>query len=71
MASPANRHCANCIGALSFPIEITDGARYRSFLVDGAGLDTDLCSVFLAAASRANADHQMFNEVLSFFFSYW
>ena len=21
MASPGNRHCANCIGALSFPIE--------------------------------------------------
>jgi len=23
MASPANQHCANCIGALSFPIEFT------------------------------------------------
>ena len=26
MASPANQHCANCIGTLSFPI----GMKYRS-----------------------------------------
>jgi len=27
MASPENRHCANCIGALSFPMTV--GARNR------------------------------------------
>jgi len=29
MASPGNRHCANCIGALSFPIYRTEPATER------------------------------------------
>ena len=28
MASPGNRHCANCIGTLSFPTDSRDRVRY-------------------------------------------
>ena len=30
MASPGNRHCANCIGTLSFPINVSRGHRQRA-----------------------------------------
>ena len=33
MTSPGNRHCANCIGALSFPIARTASARRRYFIL--------------------------------------
>ena len=39
MASPGNRHCANCIGALSFPMVTTEREyevkSHLSFAVNG------------------------------------
>ena len=41
MASPGNRHCANCIGALSFPITRQSDYVYISVRNDNTTLSTD------------------------------
>ena len=53
MASPGNRHCANCIGTLSFPMAVSD---YR--VLQGVYTIPESCvnSCFLASWKATSPD---------------
>ena len=45
MASPRNRHCANCIGTLSFPIKNKNIGRKRTLRTPASGGSVQVVSV--------------------------
>jgi len=58
MASPGNRHCANCIGALSFPVASVGDWKSRGERISVARIVVDLKNLEAAVTSRRSRFQQ-------------